>query len=197
MAGGSDVRSRVDRAGLDSGGERAEVALVLIRVGGRELGERAVERVARAEVRGDRDPVARAGVRARQRPAAELTVGGGDRRAHALDVRRDLPVPELAAVEVALPAVETFVDPHPAEHDVARGLHQALALHDALTLVLVAARAGERLEHRGLRLLELEEQRILIVTAQEQDDPRPRANAAHTDDLAGEVPVPERLRQAP
>ena len=83
----------------------------------------------------------------------------------------------------------------PSEHDVAGSLHQALALDDALAVACVLALAEEWLEHRGLRLLELEEQRIVVVTAEHQHDPRARADAAHTDDLAGRVHVAEALQE--
>ena len=50
----------------------------------------------------------------------------------------------------------------PAEHDVARRLHQALTFDHAAAVVLELALAGEAFEHRGLRLLELQEQRVLL-----------------------------------
>ena len=67
--------------------------------------------------------------------------------------------------------------------------------HDALAVVCVLALAEERLEHRRLGLLELEEQRIIVVAAEHQADPRARADAADTDDLAGRVDVVEALEQ--
>ena len=42
----------------------------------------------------------------------------------------------------------------------------------------------ERLEHRRLRLLRLEEQRVVAVAAEHQHDPSARADAADADDLA-------------
>ncbi len=45
----------------------------------------------------------------------------------------------------------------------------------------------ERLEHRGFGLLELQEQRVVAVAAEQQRDPDPRADAADPDDLAGGV----------
>ena len=54
-------------------------------------------------------------------------------------------------------------------------------------MVLELARGQEPLEHRGLRLLDLQEQRVPFVAADEQDHPRPGAHAADADDLAGEV----------
>ena len=45
------------------------------------------------------------------------------------------------------------------------------------------------------RLLELQEQRILVVAAEQQHDPGARADAADADDLAGRVHVAEALQQ--
>ena len=117
-------------------------------------------------------------------------------RVHRLDQRRALAVPELAHVEVAAPAVQA-VDPDPAEHDVAGGLRQSLALDDPLAVVVEGALAEERLEHRCLRLLELQEQRIALVTAEHQHDPGARPDAADADDLPRRVDVAEALEQLP
>ena len=111
-----------------------------------------------------------------------------------VDQRRHLRVPQLADVEVALDAVRG-VDLDPAEHDVARRLRQALALDDPLAAVRELAAAEERLQHRRLGLLELEEQRILVVAAEHEADPGARADAADADDLAGRVDVAEALEQ--
>ena len=46
--------------------------------------------------------------------------------------------------------------------------------------------AGGRLEHRGLRLLDLQEQRIGAVASEHQQDPGTRPDAAHAHDLARE-----------
>ena len=59
------------------------------------------------------------------------------------------------------------------------------------------ALAQERLEHRRLRLLELEEQRIALVAAEHEHDPGARADAAHADDLARRVDVAVALEQPP
>ena len=55
--------------------------------------------------------------------------------------------------------------------------------------------AEVRLEHRRLRLLDLQEERVVVVAAEQQHDPAPRADAADADDLAGEVDDPELLEQ--
>src|SRR5204863_6198909 len=113
---------------------------------------------------------------------------------HALDDRRALVVPDLAHVEVPLAALRAG-DAVPAEHDVAGGLHQPLALDHPLAVIGVLALAEERLQHRRLRLLELQKQRIGVVAAEHQDDPRARADAADTDYLARRVPVAKALQQ--
>ena len=113
---------------------------------------------------------------------------------HRSDVRRGLPVPELADVEVACHPVQPR-NPVPAEHDVARRLHQALALDDPLAAVRELAASEERLEHRALCLLQLQEQRVLVIPAEQQRDPGARADAADADDLAGEVDEAVTLEQ--
>src|SRR5262249_47644520 len=136
-----------------------------------------------------------AGVALRGRPAAALPVLEQGAGLHRLDDRRPLCVPELAEVEVARLAVEPLVGVNPAEEDVARGLHQPLTLDDALAVVGVLALADERLEHRGLCLLGLEEQGVVSVTAEQEHDPGPRADAADAYDLTGEVDDPVALDQ--
>src|SRR4051794_28694117 len=91
---------------------------------------------------------------------------------HEVDERRHLRVPQLADVEVALDAVDPF-DLDPPEHDVARSLGQPLALDNPLAAVCELAAAEERLEHGRLRLLELQEQRIVVVTPEHEADESP------------------------
>src|SRR5215471_17314065 len=94
-------------------------------------------------------------------PAVELEALGQDR----VEVDGRLPVPQLADEEVALGPVEGLLRAQPAEEDVARGLHQPLADDHALSVVLVSTLAEVRLEHRSLRLLDLQEERVVGVTA--------------------------------
>ena len=135
-------------------------------------------------------------MRLRERLAAELRVHRHRLRVHHLDQSRALAVPELAHVEVAAHAV-IGRDPDPAEHDVAGGLRQSLALDDPLAVLGERALAQERLEHRCLRLLELQEQRVVLVAAEHQHDPGARADAADADDLARRVDVAKALEQLP
>jgi hypothetical protein len=83
----------------------------------------------------------------------------------------------------------------PAEHRVTCRLHQPLALDDALAVVAELALAEERLEHRCLCLLHLQEQRVLPVAAEEEDDESPSPDAADADDLAGGIDEPEPLEE--
>ena len=130
-----------------------------------------------------------------ERPAAGLPVSGQGGRAHRLDHQRALPVLQLAHVEVAFLPVERRLDALPAEQDIGGGLHQSLPCDDPLAVVRVLALADEPLEHRGLSLLDLQEQGILIVDAEEERDPVPSADASNSDDLAGLVDVAELLEQ--
>src|SRR5262249_39524695 len=94
-------------------------------------------------------------------------------------------------------AVERLLGAHPAKEDVAEGLHQALALDYPLAVVRVPAPAQVGLEHRGLRLLDLEEQRVVRVPPDEQDDPAPRPDTSDADHLPGDVEPAELLDEMP
>ena len=59
----------------------------------------------------------------------------------------------------------------------------------------VLALAEERLEHRRLRFLELEEQRIAVIAADHEQDPGAGTDAADADDLPGGMHVPVALEQ--
>ena len=129
----------------------------------------------------------RAWARARVAPQIrEYRVAPG--REHGVHVRAALPVLELAHVVVAGHAVQPL-DALPAQEDVGRRLHQALPGHHPLAMVGVCARAQEPLEHRRLRLLDLQEQRVVVVAAEQQHDVAAGADAAHAHDLVGHVDV--------
>src|SRR5262245_6580686 len=162
---GSDAGLCSDTALLDGLLECGVVELVLVRVRFGEPGERAVEDVALAEVGGDRDRVPRAGVRLGQRPAAETPVLLEGGRRHRLDRRAPLLVPELPDVEVVRDALRVFLA-NPAEKDVGRSLDQALSLDDALAVVREGALSHVRLQHRGDGLLRLQEERVVVVSAE-------------------------------
>src|SRR5215207_7687669 len=128
----SGVRISCDPTRLHGRAQGCMVPFGLVGISFREIGYRAIEALALAEVAGDLHAVAGAGVRTGQRPAAELSIEDQFVGRHALDVSRALHVPELAPVEVA-----SFRAAKPAEEDVARGLHQPLAGHDAVPVLLV------------------------------------------------------------
>src|SRR5580700_5803904 len=100
-------------------------------------------------------------MRPRERPAARDPIGGKSVRKQRVEVDRDLPVPKLAHVEI--PAGAVLLGTYPAEEDVARRLHEPLALNHALAVTRDGAGAEERLEHRRLRLLHLQKERVVLV----------------------------------
>ena len=87
--------------------------------------------------------MARPAVRAGQRPAASLAVDLQHAAIERLDQWLDLRVAQLADIDVA-----AFEAGQPAEKDVRRRLHQALAHHHPLAGVAIEALAGIGLEHR-------------------------------------------------
>src|SRR5512132_2538689 len=124
-----------------------------------------------------------------QRPAAEPTIETHRRRGHLLDLSGPLAVPELADIEVTGHPVGIRAR-EPTQEDVARGLHQSLALDYAPAVLPELALPGEPLEHRSLCLLHLKEERVARVPAEEENDPGARPHAADADHLAGGVHVP-------
>src|SRR4051794_19777991 len=174
---------------VDRRPELLVVGLVLIGVRLGELAHRALEGVALAEIRGDRHPVTRPRMGTCQGPTAELRVLEHSLRGHRLDLRRALPVPELPDVVVVRLAVDALLDREPAEKDVARRLHQPLPLDDPPALLLERALPREALEHRRLGLLDLQEERVLGVPAEQEHDPGAGTDAAHADHLSRQVHV--------
>jgi hypothetical protein len=82
------------------------------------------------------------------------------------------------------------LDAQPPEEHVAGRLHQLLALDDATALVHGPAATGVRLEHGRLGLLDLQEERVGGVAAEQQRDPGARAHATHADHLVRDVDKP-------
>ncbi len=70
-----------------------------------------------------------------------------------------------------------------------------LTVDDALPIRDVSARSNELPEHGRLGLLGLEEQRVGVVAAEHQHDPRAGADAAHPDHFARRVGELELLQQ--
>ena len=129
-----------------------------------------------------------------KRPAADAAVYLQPLRRQVLDVDRSLAVPELAYVEVSLLVVDP-IRRQPPQENVARGLHQPLALDHPLAVVFELALADVGLEHRGLGLLGLQEERVLSVAAHHQRHPGPRPDAAYPDHLAGHLDEPEAVEE--
>src|SRR2546425_2348755 len=172
----------LDSPGLHCLAEQSVVALVLVCVGLRERGHRAIEGVALAQVGSDGDAVAGAGVGARESPGTEPSPGLYRGNRLAADVNRPLPVAELAHIVVVLLPIQP-PHPLPAKEDVAGRLHQSLAGHDALTVVAVLARTREPLEDGLFRLLRLQEQGIGAIPAEKQQDPRAGPDTTDSDYL--------------
>ena len=95
-------------------------------------------------------------MRTRQSPTAELSVDREHLGVISLDQRGELHVTQLADIEMAALGTE-----HPAEEQIRRRLHQPLAHHHPLAVVGVDTLTGIGFQHRGVGLLELQEQRIV------------------------------------
>ncbi len=74
----------------------------------------------------------------------------------------------------------------PAQEDVRRRLHHALPDNDALALVDIDAAAGERGQDRLLRLLDLQDQGVVVGRRQQRDSAE-RADGADADDLERDI----------
>src|SRR4029453_11310742 len=85
----------------------------------------------------------------------------------------------------------------PSQEDVARSLHHALSLHYSLTCLRKAALRQVILQDRSGRLLDLQEQWVLLIATLEQHDEGARADAADADDLPGHVDDFEAFEQVP
>jgi len=132
-----------------------------------------------------------------QRPATQPGVVGQLLPIHGRDVHRALHVTELPDVVLLW---RRTIDPQaagPAEERIGCGLHQPFAVYHPLTLMLELTRPGERGQHRFLRLLELEEQRLVRAVPEEQEDVGLGADRAHPDHLAGEVAEVEAAQHLP
>ena len=70
-----------------------------------------------------------------------------------------------------------------------RRLDQSLPVDHSFAMLGILAPPSIGFQHRGLRLLDLQEQRIGLIAPDEQDDPCARAHTADSDDLAGDIDV--------
>src|SRR5215203_1018384 len=186
----SGVRIGCDPTRLHGCAEGRVVPVGLVGVAFRDIGYRPIEALSLAEVAGDLNAITGAGVRPGQRPAAQAGIDDQLVGRHALDISRALHVLELPPIEIS-----SFRAAKPAEEDVAGRLHQALPGHDAVSVVLVGVRRNVALQHRSSRLLDLEEQRIILVAPFEQHHIGPGAHASHTDNLPRRIHEAETVEQ--
>ena len=163
--------------------KRLVVGLILIGIRAGKVPHGVFEGMSIIEITGNGYRISGAGVRVRERPRTEacgvletLWVERGK-------VDRSLAVPELAHVVVARRAVDRR-GRGPSQQEVARGLHEALALHHALTVRCKVARTPIELHDGLLSLFDLQDQWIVIVASGEQGDPGTSAHRAHAHDLA-------------
>src|SRR3712207_5739581 len=173
-------------AGGGGSGQQAVVAGVHVGVLLGEVGDRFLEGGGGAQVAGDGDAVAGAGVGPREAPGAHLAVELQTRGPQLLDGQRALPVAQLSEVEVPFDAVDAG-RALPAEEDVTRLLHQALACHHPLPLIRVPALADVVGVHRSRCLLDLEQEGVVVVPPDEEDDPAARTDTADPHHLPGHV----------
>ena len=159
------------------------VALVLIGVGQRKRRDGPVEGVALTHVPAQQGGTPRPGVGKGESSSApggiEIHLGETER----LHADTDLDVPQLADEEMA--SDELALAP-PEEH-VTGWLHEPVAVHDALAVVWKDTRTGVRLEHRGTRLLHLEEEGV-VLAGHEEHHPAVGPDAADPHHLDGGVP---------
>ena len=145
-----------------------------------------------AEVAGDRNRVAGAGVGPGQGPPAQLGVGGQPAGSIVSIDRGALPVPQLADVEVALDAVEPVMRSHPSRMSLAACMSR---WPSTTRWPCWATRSSEeRLEHRGLGLLDLQEQRV-VSSCRPSAGSRPGADAADARPPSGRRPRAVPLQQ--
>ena len=85
----------------------------------------------------------------------------------------------------------------PAEEDVTRGLHQSLAMDNAFAGVAEPALRQVVFQHRRGRLLDLQEQRVVLISTLQQHDECAQPDAAHAHNLVGHVDDLEFLEEVP
>src|ERR1700722_4364888 len=98
-----------------------------------------------------------------QSPTTQSAVCNQGRRAEGLDLCGDLHIPELTQVVIVL------FGAGPAKKNIARALHEALALHNPYTLMAIAAPSARRLQHGPARFLDLKEQWIHVIREKQRE----------------------------
>src|SRR5262249_13182480 len=136
--------------------ERLPVALVLVRVGHREVREGPIERLRLPEIARDQPGRAGGRVRASERPSTGLRARPHAPRRDKRGGRVEGPVAGVGHVEVT-----TLGPDGPTEEEVAGRLHEALADDHALAAIGIGGGAYVGLEHRAACFLHLQEERIV------------------------------------
>ena len=178
--------------------ERVVVALVLVGVGAGELGDGLVEDVASRPGRRRW----RSGRRTGRGPGPASSRTAAPYMPHAVAgpcsrCRRRPSSPAAGGRRSRGAARRARPRPLPAQEDVAGGLHQPLAATTRWPWLAYLLAPTNRLSTDCLGLLDLQEQRVPVVAAEQQHDPAAGADAAHPDDLAGHVGELELLEQVP
>src|SRR5262245_2091834 len=116
-----------------------------------------------------------------ERAPAQMRIAGEGSLFHQLADRSEMPVLQLAHVEISPRRVVL----RPTEEDIARRLHGALTFDHAPARVILEFRP-EALEHGFPRFFDLKKQRS-AVAAHEQADGTEGTAASHPDNFEGDV----------
>jgi hypothetical protein len=175
-----------DAFGTSGGQESGIVTFVLICVSDCEIRERVFKRCTLSHIAGKHGRVSGSGVSFAESPSAKRSVPVQIWRVHSFDGGFDLGVAQLAHIEMPW---RISRETHPAEENVAGSLHNALANHNALTMVCELARAGVRFDEGLSGLLELQEEWIVVI-GNEEGDAAQQSDASHSNDLIRFIDLP-------
>src|SRR6266581_4106353 len=106
-------------------------------------------------------PMDKSGMIARKSPSTESTILDDATFAQGFDIHRQLHVSQLAYIVVG------GTQSCPPKKEVAGRLHESLPANHSLGVIGIATRAQVTFEHRGLRFLDLQEEGIIAVVAQQ------------------------------
>src|SRR5271170_4145750 len=145
-----------DAALPDRAQHRLIVALVLLRIGSREIGHRFVELIAFAQIARDQGGLACPSVCPSQRPTAKVRVLAHHTEGEELDQQLDLHVMQLPDIEVA-----ALTGLGPSEKQVAGRLTQPQTVHDPLAVICIDTLTDIGLQDGRSSLFDLEKQRVV------------------------------------
>ena len=120
---------------------------------------------------------------ARARVPPQLRVGKKRVRRQGIDVGGHLHVAQVAPVVVDTGSLVVG----PAQEHVAGGLHEPLTLDGAPGVVVVGGAPEVRLEHRLLRFLDLQDERVVVPASFQERDPAASPDAADPHHLASSI----------